>query len=365
MSLPPIGCPLEDIDTPALCVDLDAFDANVRRMVGVCREHGVGWRPHSKCHKSIDIARRLIDAGAMGMTCAKLGEAEALAEGGVRDLLVANLVVGAGKVARLVELRRKADPIVCMDSIEQARPISAAMADAGLRLRVLIEVDIGLHRVGVLPEATLPLARELASLPGIELAGIMGYEGHLLTLEDPEEKRRQIERALGILDEQARTLRAAGIPCEIVSCGGTGSYIHAVRQPGITELQAGGAIFMDNFYVQRCHVDGFQLALTVATTVVSRPAPDRAIIDAGRKSLNAEIQPASVLGRPGLTIKSLSAEHGTLNVAPEERALRIGDRLQLVPGYGDLTTVLHDQFLAFRGGRLEAIWPLQGRGKLT
>jgi D-serine deaminase-like pyridoxal phosphate-dependent protein len=363
--LPPLGATKDDLDTPALCVDLDAMEANIRLAVQTCRKQGVAWRPHAKCHKSTAVARKLIEAGAIGLTCAKLGEAEVFAAAGVRDLLIANLVVGPHKIRRLVELRRKADPLVCIDHLDQAEPMSRAFAEAGLTLRVIIEVDIGLHRVGVPPgEATLRLARQIAELPGLQLAGIMGYEGHLLTLADQDEKRQRIHEALGLLVETAGLLRDRGLPCEIVSCGGTGAFFISVKQPEITEMQAGGLIFSDAFYRHACRVPEFQYALTVLTTVVGRPAPDRAIIDAGRKSHNQEVHKPLVWGREEITIEHLSAEHGKLRLPPKDQDLRIGDRLELIPGYGDLTTVLHDRFYVFRNGKLEAIWPLEGRGRL-
>jgi D-serine deaminase-like pyridoxal phosphate-dependent protein len=208
------------------------------------------------------------------------------------------------------------------------------------------------------------LARQIAELPGLQLAGIMGYEGHLLTLPDPDDKRQRIHEALGVLVETAQLLRDRGLSCEIVSCGGTGAFFISVEQPGITELQAGGLIFSDAFYRHACQVPEFQYALTVLTTVVGRPAPDRAIIDAGKKSHNQEVHKPLVAGRDDIAFEHLSAEHGKLKLAPSAQDLRIGDRLELIPGYSDLTTVLHDRFYAFRKGRLEAIWPLEGRGRV-
>lgn len=361
----PLGCNKADIDTPALCIDLDAMESNIEKLVAGCRVYGVGWRPHAKCHKSAAIGRKLVAAGAIGLTCAKLGEAEVMAAAGIRDLLIANLIVGPAKVARLVALRRIADPIVCIDHLDQARPISAAMAASGQRLRVVIEVDIGMSRVGVSPGAAmLALAEQLARLPGLQLAGVMGYEGHLLTLKDRDEKRRRIQESIASLVEQRELLAGRGLPCEIVSCGGTGSFTDSVAQPGITEIQAGGAIFMDEFYRRVCHVSDFDSSLTVLATVVSRPTADRAIMDAGRKTLNMELHLPTVANRSGVHVVNLSAEHGILKLDTGVE-LRIGDRLELIPGYNDWTTVLHNQFLAFRGGRLEAIWPLEARGRLS
>jgi D-serine deaminase-like pyridoxal phosphate-dependent protein len=365
ISYPALGTPAAELDTPALCLDLAKFESNVESAAALCRQHGVAWRPHAKCHKSPDIGRRLIEAGALGLTCAKLGEAEVFAAAGITDLLIANLLVGERKVERLVAVRRTADPIVCIDHLEQAEPISRAMHAAGLRVRALIEVDIGLSRVGTAPgEATLALAQQLEKLPGIELVGIMGYEGHLLLVEDQAQKRKQIGDALALLTDNAALLRRHGFSCPIVSCGGTGSLPIAVAQPGITEVQAGGLIFMDAFYRQKCQIEAFEFALTLQVTVVSRPAPQRAIFDAGRKSIHGEFCAPLVVNRAGVKVGRLSAEHGQLEIDDEAPAVTIGERLHLVPGYADLTTVLHNQFYVIEDGKLVDVWPLTARGRL-
>lgn len=354
-----------DLDTPALCLDLDAFDENVRDVVTLCQLQNIDWRPHSKCHKSPVLGRRLVDAGAIGLTCAKLSEAEMYAASGIADLLIANLIVGPKKVARLVELRKIADPILVVDHLAQAEPISAAMQVAGLRVRTILEVDIGLARVGTQPgEATLALAQQVDKLPGLELVGIMGYEGHLMAVEDQAAKAQQVQEALALLVSQQTLLGSHGLVCDLVSCGGTGTIHLCSMQPGITEIQAGGAIFMDAFYRQKCEVPGFRYALSVLATVVSRPTPDRAIIDVGRKGLNIEVATPFIKDRPDLHITRLSAEHGQLQVTGGADSLRIGDRLEIIPGYGDLTIMLHDQFHAFRQGELVERIPVEGRAKL-
>ena len=361
-----IGASVDQLDTPALCVDLDAMEANIRELSAACREYGVAWRPHAKCHKSIDVGRKLIAAGASGLTCAKLGEAEVFAAAGIKDLLIANELVGPLKVARLVALRRIADPVFCIDHLDQARPISQAMQSAGLRVRAVLEINIGMNRAGILPgDPALALAKEVNRLPGIELSGVMAWEGHLVTVEDQADKEARIRAALSQLTATRDQLVSNGLPCPIVSCGGTGSFPISMSHPGVTEIEAGGAIFMDAFYRRKCRISAFQLALKVVTTVVSRPAPERAIIDAGRKTMNMEMAMPFVLCREDIEVKSLSAEHGTLILAPSAQNLSIGDRLEIIPGYSDFTNVLHDQFHALRGTRIEAIWPLQGRGRLA
>lgn len=360
-----LGKHIDELDTPFLAVDLDAIEFNIDKMARACADHNIAWRPHSKCHKSGAVATRLVAAGAIGVTCAKISEAEVIARHGITDLLIANMIVGAKKVERLVQLRQVADPIVCIDHIDQARPIGAAMSAANTSMRVIIEVDIGLERVGVLHgQPTLELARQLAVLPGIELAGIMGYEGHLLRIDDPDEKVKQVHEALGFLVDTAELLRADGIPCRIVSCGGTGSYQISVAFPGITELQAGGGIFMDEFYRRQCKVEGHRHAMSIIATVVSRPAEDRVIIDAGRKTMSQDGDTPRVVGRDDVTVEALSAEHGLLRLQAGAQ-MWIGDRLQIIPGYSDLTAVLHNAFYCFRNERLEEIWPLEARGLLT
>lgn len=365
MTAPTLGCTKNLLDTPALCLDLDKLERNIGKVAATCRNHNVAWRPHCKGHKVPQIAKREIDAGAIGVTCAKLGEAEVMAEAGIGDLLIANMIAGEEKVRRLVALRRKADSIVAVDHPDQVQPISQAMHESGLKQRLLIEVDFGLNRVGVQPgEPALELARAIHELPGVELAGVMGYEGHLLTVLNLDEKRERIHEALGQLTATADLLRENDLPCPIVSCGGTGSYQISVAVPGITEVQAGGAVYMDAYYHDKCQVRGLEFALTVQVTVVSRPTPDRAIIDAGRKALNIEVHTPQVVGRKDIEVVRLSAEHGELKLAPSARKLRIGDRLEIIPGYGDLTTVLHNEFFGLRGSQLECIWPLVARGRL-
>ena len=363
---PEIGCPVEQLDTPALCIDLDTMEANIRKMAELCRRHEKHWRPHCKGHKTPAIAHRQIDAGAIGLTCAKLGEAEVMAEAGITDLLVANQIVGPTKLHRLVELRRRdADPIVAVDHPDQVAALGDAAQQAGVDLRAMVEVDLGLQRAGVPPgQQAVDLAVQIAERPSLRLAGIMGYEGHLLTVPDAEQKRREIMHCMDLLAETRERIERAGLPCPIVSAGGTGSWKYTVHAEAVTELQAGGLIFMDAFYRHVCQVDEFDFALKLLTTVVSRPAADRAVIDAGHKSQHITLHPPIFLDHESLEITQLSAEHATLRVGPADRELRIGDRLELIPGYGDFTSFLHNEFYAIRGGKLEAVWPLAARGRL-
>lgn len=360
-----IGRPKADLDTPALCIDLELMESNIHRMARFLHQHGKSWRPHAKCHKTPAIALKEIAAGAIGVTVAKVSEAEVMAAAGIRDILIANMIVGPQKWERLAALCSWADPIVACDHFAQIEPLSAICVRNGVKCRVIIEMNVGLDRVGTRPgRDTLDLAQALSKLEGIEFVGIMGYEGHLLQIEDANEKRKQICDAMSVLAECADKLRRDGLCCDIVSAGGTGSYQISAGCDGITELQCGGGIFADPFYQQKCHVAGLKSALTVLATVVSRPTLDRAVLDSGRKTLNPDIQVPIVKGWPDASVKRLSAEHCELNLGPQSLNLKIGDKVELVVGYADFTTPLHDHFYGFRGDRLETVWPILGRGKL-
>jgi D-serine deaminase-like pyridoxal phosphate-dependent protein len=361
-----IGASKFDLDTPLLCVDLDRMEANIRKMAATCAARGVQWRPHEKCHKTPAIAQLELAAGAIGVTCAKVSEAEVMAAGGIRDILIATMVVGERKWQRIAALCRHADPIVTIDHFAQAEPLAAICRAAGVAPRVILEVNLGLDRVGVRPgRDTLELAQAVSKLQGLRFAGIMGYEGHLLRIADPVEKEQKINAAIGLLTGCADAIRQAGLPCDIVSAGGTGSYQITVNCPGITELQAGGGIFMDPFYKNDCQVGELEYALTVLATVVSRPTLERAVLDSGRKTMHPDLALPVVVGHPDARVKRLSAEHCELELGPHSQDLKIGDKLELVVGYGDFTTVLHDEFHGFRNNRLEVVWPILGRGKLT
>lgn len=360
-----IGRSKWELDTPALCVELPVMERNIRRMADVIiRKHGRGWRPHTKGQKVPAVAHMELAAGALGVTCAKLGEAEVMAAAGIRDILIANQVVGAVKVARLVNLCRHADVMVAVDSEENARELDAAARAEGVRLRVLIEVDTGMHRAGVQPgEPAVALARRLAALPGLRFAGVMGWEGHAAGIADAEAKRAAVEAAVGQLVATACRCREAGLPAEIVSCGGTGTYWLAAAVPGVTEVQAGGGIFHDVLYAERFGVP-HEHAMTVITTVTSRPTPTRIICDAGRKAMSAEAAPPRPLLPGAVASVRLSAEHGAIELAEPSAEPRVGDKLEWVVGYSDTTTFLHEELYATRDGLVEQVWPVLGRGKL-
>lgn len=361
----PIGLPVDALDTPVLTVNLDLLERNIERIARVViDDRGLGWRPHTKGMKTPALAHRLIARGALGVTCAKLSEAEVMAGAGVKDILVANQVIGPAKTRRLAHLVRSADVVVAVDSQIGVQQIGEAATAAGTEVRVVVEINIGMDRAGVAPgDETVRLARIAADTPGVRLAGLMGWEGHTLSVEPIDVKRQAIETAVGLLTDSAERCRAAGLPIDIVSCGGTGSYWITACQPGVTEIQAGGGVLGDAMYRQRMGVD-HDCSLRITSTVTSRPTPERVICDAGRKTMSPDPTVPEVQGLK-VTDLSLSAEHGSLTLAEPSASPGVGDRLEFIAGYSDNTVFLHDTIYATRNGVVEAVWPLLGRGKLT
>jgi len=358
-----VGLPLDLIDTPALLVDLPALDRNIAVMADATVSRGVGWRPHAKAHKSPAVAHRLVQAGALGVTCAKLGEAEVFAAAGVRDILIANEVVGPIKARRLAALATWCDVMVAVDSLANARELDTAARAFGSRPRVVIEIDSGMTRAGVLPgEPALALARELVTMSGVRFAGLMSWEGHTLGVEPLEARQEAIRVAVSAVTQTADAIRAAGIPVEIVSVGGTGTFLTSRELEGVTEVQAGGGIWGDRFY--RDLGVPVEPALSLMVTVTSRPAPDRIIVDAGRKTIDPSAVPPVVAGVEGVTGIALSAEHGTIGLAGPNDTVRVGDRLRLLVGYSDQAIHLHEHLVVARDDRVVAFWPTLTRGRL-
>lgn len=359
-----IGAHKQSLDTPVLLVDLDVMEGNITRMATACRNRGVAWRPHTKGLKIPAIAHKALKAGALGVTCAKLGEAEVMAGAGIADILIANQIVTPEKIARLAGLRHHTDVAVLVDDPGNVAALGAAARATGVVLRVLIEIDIGMGRAGLPPgPAVLALAETIAQTDGVKLAGVEGWEAQTTQIADLREKADAIAKAVGLLTGTANTLRAAGFPAEIVSCGGTGTYQLTVQQPGVTEVQAGGGILSDVRYRTMYHVD-HPYSLTVMTTVVSRPTSRRIVCDAGKKTMSTDSGEPIAIGIEGQYKLRFSAEHVTIETTQPNSSLRVGDRVEFVVGYSDTTVHLHDEMIGTRDDRVEIIWPILGRGKL-
>ena len=282
-----VGLTEDDLDTPALVVDVDTLDRNIAHVAQTVRDAGVQWRPHAKGHKTPAIAHRFMQAGAIGATVAKVGDAEIMAAAGIKDILIANQVVGPIKTRRLMGLIAStgADVIVSVDSEANVRELNEVAAQFGVKPRVVIEVDSGMHRSGIGPgEPTVELAKFITAQPNLRFAGVMAWEGHAVSMLDHDQRRDTVTKAVTTLTGTADAVRAAGIPVDIVSCGGGGTYLTSATIPGVTEVQAGGVTMGDGFY--RDLGSPVEPALFLITTVVSRPAPDRIIVDAGRRSID-------------------------------------------------------------------------------
>ena len=358
-----IGSSKRDMDTPLLWVDLDRLEQNISALARHFQGAGVKWRPHTKGIKSPALAHRLLTAGASGVTCAKLSEAEVMVAAGITDILIANQVTGRLKLPRLANLCRQADVKVAVDHAANVAALGAAAVTYGAEIGVLVELDCGMARAGVQPgEPTLALARQIQQTPGLRLRGLMSWEGHTLEHHDPAVKRQAIAHSVGLVTQSAELCRSQGIPIEIVSCGGSGTYQVTPFLPGVTEVQAGGAIFCDPTY-QSWGVD-LMPALFVQTTVTSRPNPQRIIVDAGFKAMPGyEGSPVPVGLAQRVHKVICSAEHGALELDSPNTSLTVGDLVDFMVGYADGTVFLYDVLVGVRGDVVECIWPLLGRGK--
>ena len=361
------GDPIDAVDTPALLLDLDAFERNLGGVHAYARARGVAVRSHGKAHKCSEIARRQVAAGAVGVCCQKVGEAEVFVEGGVRDVLVSNVVVGASKARRLAALAARARVAVCVDSAVQVEQLAAAARAAGARLDVLIEVDVGARRCGVTsPEEALALAaRVAAEAPWLSLRGLQAYHGGAQHKRTPEERAHAIARAASLASQVRTALVAAGHPCAVVTGAGTGSYRHEIASGVWNELQPGSYVLMDADYALNTpdpDVPALAHALTVLCTLIT-VRPDHAVLDGGLKTFAVDSgKPRMLLS--GWRTGSISDEHTV--VEPEDGAvpLAVGQKVALVPGHCDPTVNLHDWIVATRAGRVEAVWAVDARGAL-
>lgn len=359
--VPPMGAPQSEIDTPALLINHEKLDRNIQKMAAFFRGGHAKLRPHSKTHKCAQIARKQIAAGAVGITCAKLGEAEALAEGGIGDILIANQIVGPIKIARLMGLARRCRVAVVVDDAANVRALSEAASAAGVTLGCLVEVNVGMNRCGVEPgEPVLALARLVAESAGLTFSGLQAYEGHLQNLMPFEERRARVLVDMQKAVDARRYVEQAGLAVPLISGGGTGTFTVSGRMAGIDEIQAGSYATMDAKY----HSVGadFENALTLLVTVISRPRGDLAVVDAGMKAVTPEFGVPTVLVE-GATFKGFSEEHGTLALEGAARSLRPGDKIELIPAHGCTTINLHDQFYVMEDERLMDVWKIAGRGK--
>jgi D-serine deaminase-like pyridoxal phosphate-dependent protein len=343
-------------------LELDAFERNLRTLAESVKGRKVRVRAHAKTHKCPEIAKRQIALGAVGMCCQKVSEAEALVEGGVADVLVSNEVVGASKIARLAELSKRAHIGVCVDAVENIQ----SLGKTGAKLDVYVELDVGMRRCGVEPgQPAVSLVREIEKHPNLRFAGLQAYHGRAQHIRSTAERRAAIEAAAAAVRTTEELLNKHGIECPVVTGAGSGTYMLEVENGAWNEIQPGSYIFMDVDYAKNewaAPLPRFEHALFVLATVMSRPAPDRAIVDAGLKASSVDSGMPAVWQREGLVYRSASDEHGWVEIAPGAPAPLLGEKLLLVPGHCDPTVNLYDWYVCVRRGRVEALWPITARG---
>lgn len=370
MTLPPPaepGMPLAEVDTPALLIDLDAFDDNLARMAKALHGKPARLRAHAKTHKCPAIAHRQIALGAVGQCCQKVSEAEALVQGGVNDVLVSNEAVGARKLRRLAALARQARVAVCADDAGNVADLDEAARGAGVKLRVLVEIDVGNGRCGVDPGApAVALAKLIAGKPSLAFAGLQSYYGGAQHMKTFAERRAAIDRAIAATRKTRDLLKEAGLGCEIIGGAGTGTYLMEAGSGVYNELQAGSYVFMDGEYAAIEGEGGgpfrdFRHSLFVYTTIMSRTHREWAVCDAGLKAASPDKGWPTVFGRNDAKYVRGSDEHGKLDLVPDS-PLKVGDRIRLVPSHCDPTVNLHDWYVCYRGERVEAVWPITARG---
>jgi D-serine deaminase-like pyridoxal phosphate-dependent protein len=349
---------MEEIDTPALVVDLDAMESNLHQMAAFFSDRPCKVRPHFKNHKAPALARRQVQAGAIGITCATLREAEILVAHGLGSVLIANEIVGEGKLNRLAELSAAASVAVAVDNAAVIRDMARVQRNRGAQIQVVVDIDIGLNRCGVPPgEPAVALARQAADA-GLRVIGIMGYDGQHQAAAPGPQRDQQVREGCGNLAATAALMNDAGMPVSIVSTGGTGTYSISGQCVGITDVQAGSYLLMDTRYMNLGAP--FRRSLAVLSTVVSKRDAQNAVIDCGVKAMSGERGLPTVKNLPGAKIVALHAEHAPLALDPAaSAALEVGARIEIWVEYSDATVNLHSRMYGVRNGQVEEIFQIE------
>ncbi|WP_299982126.1 3-hydroxy-D-aspartate aldolase BhcC [uncultured Ruegeria sp.] len=366
-----IGMDESEIQTPCLILDLDALERNIKKMGDYAKAHGMRHRVHGKMHKSVDVAKLQEKlGGAVGVCCQKVSEAEVFARGGIKDILVSNQVRDPAKIDRLARLPQLgARTIVCVDDIANIADLSAAAQRHGAELEVFVEIDCGAGRCGVTTtEDVVAIAKAAEAAPNLKFTGIQAYQGAMQHLDTYEARKEKLDVAIAMVEDAYDGLKTAGIGCALVSGGGTGSYYFEAKSGVYNELQCGSYAFMDADYGRILDKDGNRIdqgewenALFILTSVMSHAKADKAICDAGLKAQSVDSGLPFIYGRDDVEYLKCSDEHGV--IGDPEGALKVNDKLRLVPGHCDPTCNVHDWYVGVRNGKVEALWPVSARGK--
>jgi D-serine deaminase-like pyridoxal phosphate-dependent protein len=350
---------LAALDSPQLLIDLDVVDANMSRMFGAFRGRGLAVRVHFKSLKCAGLARYLTARGARSFLCAKLNEAEVLAGAGLTDIFIANQLIGPRKLRRLTDLAQRAQVSVCADDAGNVEDMSRAAVAANVQIGVLVEVDIGMGRCGVEPgEPALAMAVRIRNSPGLRFLGLQGYDGHLQLLADPAERQAKCLEGLKSLIATRQLIEQAGIPVNVVTGGGTGTWEFFGSYEGVTEIQPGSFVLMDNAY--HAVRPEFGCSLSILATVVSHRT-GWYVLDAGSKAISRDFGTPVIKNRPQDRVIKLSEEH--TKVESDDPSLQVGDRVEVIPTHCCATMNLHRNCVAVRKGGVEALWPIEASGR--
>ncbi|NOD47667.1 MULTISPECIES: 3-hydroxy-D-aspartate aldolase BhcC [unclassified Ruegeria] len=366
-----IGMDASEIQTPALVLDLDALERNIKKMGDYAKAHGMRHRVHGKMHKSVDVAQLQVElGGACGICCQKVSEAEVFARGGIKDVLVSNQVRDPAKIDRLARMPKLgARTICCVDDIDNVADLSEAAQRHGTQIECLVEIDCGAGRCGVTttPEV-IAIAKAIDAAPGLKFAGIQAYQGAMQHMDLYEDRKAKIDIAVAQVKDAVGGLAAEGLDCDIVGGGGTGSYYFESTSGVYNELQCGSYAFMDADYGRILDENGNRIdrgewenAFFILTSVMSHAKADKAIVDAGLKAQSVDSGLPVIFGRTDVEYVKCSDEHGV--VADPDGVLKVNDKLHLVPGHCDPTANVHDWYVGVRNGKVEALWPVSARGK--
>ncbi len=352
-----------ELDTPALLVDLDSMESNLEKMASFFCGQKAKVRPHFKNHRVLKLASRQMEAGAIGLTCARLWQAEALVNHGIKSILVANEIAGESMVRRFGELSREAPVIVAVDNSRVVDDMARIARDKHVELNVVVDVDLGLKRCGVPPGEPAAVLAKTVVERGLRLRGLMGYEGHLQPLVPGPGKEKAVRAAMGALLDSKERVERQGIPVEIVSCGGTSDYYIAGTYPGVTENQAGSYLLMDTWYAG--FAPDFKRTLSVLVTVLSKTPGERIVVDAGVKAISGERGLPCVKGIDGLQVKALHAEHAPIEIQDPSAPVEVGDKIELWVHYHDGTINLHDRMYGVRNGTVEEVFKIEHERRRT
>ena len=365
------GMDAADIQTPALVLDLDALERNIKKMGDYAKSHGMRHRVHGKMHKSVDVAKLQESlGGACGVCCQKVSEAEVFARGGIKDVMVSNQVTDPTKIDRLARMPKLgARVLVCVDDPANVADLSAAAQKHGTQIEALVEIDCGAGRCGVTStQDVVTIAKMIDAAQGLKFAGIQAYQGAMQHLDSYDDRQGKTQVAIDMVKDAIAGLKANGLACDIVGGGGTGSYYFESNSGVFNELQCGSYAFMDADYGRILDKDGNRIdqgewenALFILTTVMSHAKADKAIVDAGLKAQSVDSGLPTVYGRDDVEYVKCSDEHGV--VMDTKGALNVNDKLKLVPGHCDPTCNVHDWYVGVRDGKVETVWPVSARGK--